>query len=615
MASADQYAAWIVANKHKRGTPEFDTVANAYKLARAEESAPVASNIQEESPTSGKNIVGAATEPLLQLGTGAVATPVAGLSGILAGLSKSLGITDADPADVVRKVSEAMTYEPKTVGGQNASSVITAPLKALAEGGDYLGGKAAELTGSPAIGAAINAATQAVVPAVVGRAKIIGGPTGRVGEVIDKAVDVAAKPVTYPANKMADIINSITGPARETWRTEQGRQFIEDMVGKDKIPMVRDMVKNTDSIIPNSPMTVGDRVTQSNMGAENIVGSPIVAIEKRLSGLPGGVSDIAKSIESTKQGLRKGAVDEIAGTKEALAEAVKKRSVNAAINYGEAYQNIVKADPELAQLASDPYFKEALPDAFKEAKHRGIDPKKNMTEFLQFVKMSLDGELGKTGESSLKNMQKASVTDVKKQLLDWMDKKNPDYKMARQTFASDSGPVNQMEFGQSLQSALTGATGKERQLAFNAAVEKAKNTIDKNTNKPVFDDLNPKQKESIQRVTDELTRDTFKDELGTNQKVDNVFSIAEKGKGGMTLPAMLWSPATITNWIMKRMGHGADERIAQDMGKMMFQDPEAFAGKYLADKPLSARERVIAEIMRNRNPALGTAVGANERKQ
>jgi hypothetical protein len=37
MATAEQYGAWIVANKDKRGTPEFEKVAAAYKLARGAE--------------------------------------------------------------------------------------------------------------------------------------------------------------------------------------------------------------------------------------------------------------------------------------------------------------------------------------------------------------------------------------------------------------------------------------------------------------------------------------------------------------------------------------------------------------------------------------------------
>jgi hypothetical protein len=48
MASAEKYARWIVANEDKRGTPEFDTVAKAYRLARQEESAEL------EGPSSGE---------------------------------------------------------------------------------------------------------------------------------------------------------------------------------------------------------------------------------------------------------------------------------------------------------------------------------------------------------------------------------------------------------------------------------------------------------------------------------------------------------------------------------------------------------------------------------
>jgi len=40
MATADEYAAWIVANASKKGTPEFETVAKAYELAKGEAAAP-----------------------------------------------------------------------------------------------------------------------------------------------------------------------------------------------------------------------------------------------------------------------------------------------------------------------------------------------------------------------------------------------------------------------------------------------------------------------------------------------------------------------------------------------------------------------------------------------
>ena len=37
MATADEYAAWIVQNADKKGTPEFETVAQAYQLAKTED--------------------------------------------------------------------------------------------------------------------------------------------------------------------------------------------------------------------------------------------------------------------------------------------------------------------------------------------------------------------------------------------------------------------------------------------------------------------------------------------------------------------------------------------------------------------------------------------------
>ena len=40
MASAKEYAEWIVSNQDKKGTDEFDTVATAYEQAKGMESSP-----------------------------------------------------------------------------------------------------------------------------------------------------------------------------------------------------------------------------------------------------------------------------------------------------------------------------------------------------------------------------------------------------------------------------------------------------------------------------------------------------------------------------------------------------------------------------------------------
>lgn len=50
MASAEQYAAWIVANADKKGTPEFDTVARAYQAARSMQAQPAPAPQQPSAP-------------------------------------------------------------------------------------------------------------------------------------------------------------------------------------------------------------------------------------------------------------------------------------------------------------------------------------------------------------------------------------------------------------------------------------------------------------------------------------------------------------------------------------------------------------------------------------
>jgi hypothetical protein len=70
MASADDYAKWIVDNQKLQGTPEFNTVAQAYKEATAQESAP-AQPQKSGIPAYQSAIVGAGkgiTEPALAAG-------------------------------------------------------------------------------------------------------------------------------------------------------------------------------------------------------------------------------------------------------------------------------------------------------------------------------------------------------------------------------------------------------------------------------------------------------------------------------------------------------------------------------------------------------------------
>jgi hypothetical protein len=115
VASPEQYAQWIVSNQDKKGTPEFETVAQAYKMARSE---PAPQQAKQASGAS--NFFGPA-EAALSAGSGIVA----GLAGNVAGVARTLtsgqfGTPQGIQAgqETARNVSGALTYRPRTELGQ-----------------------------------------------------------------------------------------------------------------------------------------------------------------------------------------------------------------------------------------------------------------------------------------------------------------------------------------------------------------------------------------------------------------------------------------------------------------------------------------------------------------
>jgi hypothetical protein len=168
MATADEYAAWIVKNSAKRGTPEFDTVAQAYQLAKGEEN--TATFQQQNAPLPQQpgvmdQIVGAG-ETALTLGTGAVGGTLGTLAGTLQGLSQQIlsgqfGTPEAMRAveQAAAKGAQALTYQPRTQAGQEQvqavgqvlANVLPPVLPAIAAPGAVM---QAARTAAPTVGAA-----------------------------------------------------------------------------------------------------------------------------------------------------------------------------------------------------------------------------------------------------------------------------------------------------------------------------------------------------------------------------------------------------------------------------------------------------------------------------
>lgn len=128
----------------------------------------------DEAPSMLRNValnnpLTAAGEAALNLGSQAVALPVAGLAGLATAAGNALGLTDKTGADTVHAVGDALTYQPRGEFGQAAAGIVAYPFQKLAEAGQYVGGKVLDVTGSPlaatAADTAINALPMAIAPA------------------------------------------------------------------------------------------------------------------------------------------------------------------------------------------------------------------------------------------------------------------------------------------------------------------------------------------------------------------------------------------------------------------------------------------------------------------
>ena len=133
MATAEQYAAWIVQNQSKQGTPEFETVAQAYQVAKGlQNQTQMAEKAAPEPTKSGivDQLIGAG-ETALTLGTaatgGLVGTIGGGLSELLQqAMAGKFGTREAARAIEQRAATgaERYTYMPRTEAGMEQVQAI-----------------------------------------------------------------------------------------------------------------------------------------------------------------------------------------------------------------------------------------------------------------------------------------------------------------------------------------------------------------------------------------------------------------------------------------------------------------------------------------------------------
>ena len=123
MATADQYAEWIVKNQSLKGTPEFNTVAEAYKLARSEQQAPTTqqeTSLGEDVLRTGKNVAMGALKGASRIGATLIRPFETGEES--AQRKQAIDASFADPNSALNADTDSLAFQGGDIAAQIAGT-------------------------------------------------------------------------------------------------------------------------------------------------------------------------------------------------------------------------------------------------------------------------------------------------------------------------------------------------------------------------------------------------------------------------------------------------------------------------------------------------------------
>lgn len=349
----------------------------------------------------------------------------------------------------------------------------------------------------------------------------------------------------------------------------KGRAFLE--AAGDKADEIINLLRTPNEIVPGSVPTAGQAATPAGR-------AEFAALQRSAEKvLP---SDYVARTDA-QNAARLAQVRAVGKDAKALADAETARAQTTGELYKEAYETMVKRDPELRALWKNPYFKESVGDAFKLLKaNEQLPLSKNLTQFLHYVKEGLDAKIqaaNKPNAPAISRGELRAMQDVKKRLVDWMAYKNPKYEEARETFAEMSAPINQMKIGQYLEDKLVPAVSDEAKQSatqYSSALRDAPGTIRKSAGGPRFEELSkvlePEQLRAVESVRDDLARNVRFEELAKAgakagpTALDLATANLEKQLGGR-IPNILHRGAMIVNAIIERVEGKINQKLAAEM--------------------------------------------------
>lgn len=488
---------------------------------------------------------------------GAASIPASFLDAIQGGpLKRALFGENAGPSpndQIKQTLDKAGAYNPETPNERLLTDTVQGAVGALGTGGALKAAPMALAAGGASGLAGGTAREEGANPLVQLLASLAGGTAvqglGAGANAIGRGARNVVEPMYAPEKTAVRLANDVAGTKRDE---------------------VIAALQQAQSGVPNLKLNAGQASVPSGS-------AEFAALQKLVNEVK---PTPAAALESSQEAARRAAIQSIGKDKPTLEAAIGKRAGDAKANYGAAYQQQINADPDLAVLASNPYFKDALPDALKMAKAKGLDPKTNLTEFLQGVKLSLDDRLRKAGEGALGDSQKKLVSEVKGELVNWLGKKNALYDRARTEFSAASKPINQMQVGQYLEDKLVGPLENgDRAGMFAGAMRDAPRTIKGSTGQSIYDDLGkvltPQQKQVAEAVLGNLKNDAAYNDLATKGMSATRKLVGDFGDP-IPQPNLINRVATVANAIIRRV-EGKGSKATMNALADLSNDPARMA--------------------------------------
>lgn len=481
-----------------------------------------------------------------------------------------------EPENPLERVVQAATAGVASPAAGGVTSGLAALSGAMSGGA----GQAATEAGAGPVASTLIGLGAGMVP---GGIAALGNPLSRVSAPLQKIF----RPYTQAGRDQSkgELLNTLAGPKRGA---------VVDALNEDKT-----FVRGTQNTAAEAAAPAGS--------------TEIAALQKMLEKFN---STAARERDMANEAARLQAVRSVGKTPTALQAAEGARSAQAAQDYSAAFAQQVKVNPELAQLMSNPYIKDALPEAFKLAKAKGVSPADDLTHFLHLVKQAVDQKLAVNAgqQGGLTGTVRETTLRAQNALVDWLKQNNPAYDVARENFARNSKPINQMQVGQYLEGKLAAPLADvERPGMFAQAMRDAPGTIKRATGNPRYDDLAdvlpPIQLKIINGVLEDLSRKkTVADQAKAGAGA--VRDVVGESFRTVEPPGMLNHLVMLTRAVLQRMQHGTSRKVMQELATDM-QDPAKVAALM---SQLPPKERLAAELLL-RQSAGGSALALPQLNQ